>query len=222
MKSIKLINEEVTRMKSLFGYQRGKVVSEQNLIQELGIGSAIAQNQQKQAQVTPSIPTELKDINGVKAFQDWLDTNHKGWATGYGGGVLNKTGRGYGRMGPRTTKAWGQYKTEYLKSLQSPALDDKNNMTDVPPENGDNPVNNTTNNSNDENGDSSTNMTDVDNGNNNQTNSTTTVTAKTQPTQQAPEQPEPSPQPPTESGQPGEIRDGWQYDEKRQTWYKIQ
>jgi hypothetical protein len=100
-----------------------------------------------------SLPTELKDSEGVKKFQDWLDTNHKGWAWGYVGEVLNKTGRGYGRMGPRTCKAWSLYKDEYLKSLQTPALDDKNNMTDVPPENGDNPVNNTTNNSNDEDGD---------------------------------------------------------------------
>jgi hypothetical protein len=113
-----IINEEVLRMKSLFGYQRGKVVSEQNLISELGIGGTIMQNQQNQSQGTPSIPTELKDINGVKAFQDWLDINHKGWATGYNDGVLNKIGKGYGRMGPRTTKAWTSYKDEYLKSLQ--------------------------------------------------------------------------------------------------------
>jgi hypothetical protein len=61
-----------------------------------------------------SLPPELKDVEGVKSFQDWLDENHAGWATGYDNGVLNKTGKGYGRMGPRTCKAWPKYKNEYL------------------------------------------------------------------------------------------------------------
>lgn len=64
----------------------------------------------------PPIPSELKDSEGVKKFQDWLDQNKKGWATGYlnPDGVLNKRGRGYGRFGPRTRKAWGLHKNEYL------------------------------------------------------------------------------------------------------------
>jgi len=62
----------------------------------------------------PIIPQELSNSEGVKKFQDWLDQNKKGWATGYLDGVLNKQGRGYGRFGPRTQKAWNQYKTEYL------------------------------------------------------------------------------------------------------------
>jgi len=62
----------------------------------------------------PPIPTELKNIDGVKKFQDWLDTNKAGWATGYPNNILNKSGKGYGRMGPRTQKAWGLYKTEFL------------------------------------------------------------------------------------------------------------
>jgi len=63
---------------------------------------------------SPKIPTELKDIDGVKKFQDWLDKNKAGWATGFSGGVLNQAG-GYGRFGPRTTRAWNSYGQEYLK-----------------------------------------------------------------------------------------------------------
>lgn len=63
---------------------------------------------------SPKIPAELKDIDGVKKFQDWLDKNKAGWATGFSGGVLNQAG-GYGRFGPRTTKAWNSYGQEYLK-----------------------------------------------------------------------------------------------------------
>jgi hypothetical protein len=53
-----------------------------------------------------------KDIEG---FQDWLDENKPGWAWGYTGGVVNKS-PGYGRFGPRTTKAWKSYGEEYLKT----------------------------------------------------------------------------------------------------------
>ena len=59
-------------------------------------------------------PPELKNI---KAFQDWLDVNAKGWATGYNEGIINKgqNGAGYGKFGPRTQKAWTTYKDQYLK-----------------------------------------------------------------------------------------------------------
>ena len=227
MNSIKLINEEVSRMKSLFGYKRGKVVSEQEM-QEIGIGASAllaAKNASVSAkrQTPPPIPTELKDINGVKAFQDWLDKNHVGWATGYNGGMLNKVGKGYGRMGPRTTNSWSQYKDEYLKSLQTAAQDDKNSMTDITPENGNTAVNNSTNTSNNEDGDyNPTNKSNTNNGNDitdyepdNNTTAQQTTTQKT--TQQTTIQK--SPQPPTEPGEPGEERDGWTFDEKRQTWY---
>ena len=77
----------------------------------------LSNNKPKQS----TVATELKDVDGVKKFQDWLDQNKtdvqlgdgKGWATGYTGGALNK-GNGYGNFGPRTTKAWSQYKSEYL------------------------------------------------------------------------------------------------------------
>ena len=81
---------------------------------------------QKQQQ-TPTIPTELKDIEGVKKFQDWLDTNKAGWATGFTDGKLNH-GAGWGRFGPRTTKAWMALtpteKADYLTGEES--VDDVN------------------------------------------------------------------------------------------------
>lgn len=68
-----------------------------------------------------AIPSELADAVGVQKFQDWLDTNKKGWATGYPGGVLNKAG-GYGKFGPRTQKQWNDetVKAEYMKGSTPP------------------------------------------------------------------------------------------------------
>lgn len=62
-------------------------------------------------------PKELEDI---RAFQDWLDDHHsdeqegvgKGWATGFPGGKL-EGGSGYGTYGPRTNKAWEVYGNAY-------------------------------------------------------------------------------------------------------------
>ena len=181
MKLDNLVIEELSRMKSLFGYERGKVVSEQesgtpvidfnklpqkidnfwNSTNELvaaGFPNSVSFNdpnflkyydrgysnntgnyfwtkkktaptQNNVGQVnktvtktekTPStppcsLPPELKDAEGVKSFQDWLDTNKAGWATGYKEGILKQgaNGGGYGKFGPRTCKAW-KYKNEYL------------------------------------------------------------------------------------------------------------
>jgi hypothetical protein len=74
-------------------------------------------------QKTP-IPSELKNIEGVKLFQDWLDTNAKNWATGFTNGVLNK-GAGYGNFGFRTKKAWTLYGKEYLQSLNTSVKNEK-------------------------------------------------------------------------------------------------
>ena len=85
---------------------------------------------------TTTLPTELKD---VKDFQDWLDKNHPGWHDKYNtlGGIVNK---GYGRFGPRTTKAWATYKDEYLKKTPTVTptgnpdleVDDKDASLDQP------------------------------------------------------------------------------------------
>ena len=150
------------------------------------------QKQQKKPVTPPQIPTELKDINGVKAFQDWLDTNKKGWASGYANGILNKIGKGYGRMGPRTNKAWSipKIKDEYLnptdkvEPITSQEIKQINVDTEPKSDLGtQSPVTNTTT-----------------------TTSTETI----------------SQYPPSEPGQPGEYKDGWYYDEKSQQWYKPQ
>jgi hypothetical protein len=73
-------------------------------------------------QQAPAIPTELKDIEGVRKFQDWLDTNKAGWATGFPDGKLSHAG-GWGRFGPRTTKAWASYGPEYLKGGSTSAAE---------------------------------------------------------------------------------------------------
>jgi hypothetical protein len=80
-------------------------------------GQGSVKNKTTQKPATP-VPSQLKDTNGVKSFQDWLDKNASGWATGYKGGVIDqgKGGGGYGKFGPRTQKAWKQYKDQYLKS----------------------------------------------------------------------------------------------------------
>jgi hypothetical protein len=83
------------------------------------------------------IPSELKDIDGVKKFQDWLDIYHPGWHRKYG--VLNKNLlRGYGKYGPNTTRAWNNqsYKDEYLKTSNStatPSIDKPSNWKDLFP-----------------------------------------------------------------------------------------
>jgi hypothetical protein len=80
------------------------------------------------------IPSELKDIDGVKKFQDWLDINHPGWHMKYG--TLNKNLlRGYGKYGPNTTRAWNNqsYKDEYLKtsnSTSTPSSESSSNWMD--------------------------------------------------------------------------------------------
>lgn len=73
-------------------------------------------NQSTKKVYTPS--AQLRTPDEVKKFQDWLDTNAKGWATGYKDGIINKgqNGGGYGKFGPRTSKAWTTYGQQYLSS----------------------------------------------------------------------------------------------------------
>ena len=267
MKSDKLIQEELERMKSLFDYERGKVVSEQNqgagafalapnlqtpvaktpsgydlsktiqqylynpnakalvdctgyvqipkvapskevqddFMKKSGLNpkseenkkyycdadamkSYLAQQNKSTSKTTttapPPIPTELKDIEGVKKFQDWLDTNKKGWASGYTNGILNKLGKGYGRMGPRTSKAWGLYKDEYLNPSEKVEPITQQEVQTI-------------------NAGTQTNQGTA-------TNTTATDTSSNVI----------SPTPPDEPGQPGENRDGWSWDEKQQKWFK--
>jgi len=77
-----------------------------------------------------TIPTELKDTDGVKKFQTWLDSKHGGWHTKYG--TLNdNTLKGWGKYGPNTTKAWSQYKDEYLNGSTASGTETPNPSAEV-------------------------------------------------------------------------------------------
>ena len=65
-----------------------------------------------------SLPTGLTD---VKAFQTWLDKNKPGWHDKYNT-LGTDPAKGYGKFGPRTSKAWATYKDEYLKGTNTPTV----------------------------------------------------------------------------------------------------
>ena len=69
-----------------------------------------------------SIPKTLKanvgNKTGVQAFQDWLDINHKGWHKKYGT-LGSDAKKGYGKFGPNTSAAWGQFVKEYKEYLKT-------------------------------------------------------------------------------------------------------
>jgi hypothetical protein len=74
---------------------------------------------------TVEIPKELDgnsdgkgDSEGVKHFQNWLDTYYAGWAEGYKGGKVG-TAKGYGKFGPRTQREWNKHQTEYKDYLRT-------------------------------------------------------------------------------------------------------
>ena len=65
-----------------------------------------------------TVPAELKSVT---EFQDWLDKTHPGWHDQYK--TLGKDAtKGYGKFGPRTSKAWATYKDEYLKGGNTPTV----------------------------------------------------------------------------------------------------
>ena len=64
---------------------------------------------------------DLNSPDKVRAFQNWMDTNHPNWAyskkynRNYS--VKRRPNYGYGNLGPNTKKAWNnsEYKNAYLK-----------------------------------------------------------------------------------------------------------
>lgn len=62
----------------------------------------------------------------IHVFQDWLDTNKKGWANGYPNGILNKA-KGYGKFGPRTKAAWLKYGQEFINAQKKYKIDTNSN-----------------------------------------------------------------------------------------------
>jgi hypothetical protein len=63
------------------------------------------------------IPKELVDINGVKKFQEWLNTQDPTWVNGKP--LVFDPKRGYGRFGPLTSASWNKLKDVYLKEIGS-------------------------------------------------------------------------------------------------------
>jgi uncharacterized protein YukE len=63
------------------------------------------------------IPKELVDVNGVKKFQEWLNTQDPKWVNGKTLELDPK--RGYGRFGPLTSASWNKLKDIYLKEIGS-------------------------------------------------------------------------------------------------------
>jgi hypothetical protein len=63
------------------------------------------------------IPKVLVDVNGVKKFQEWLNTQDPTWVNGKTLELNPK--RGYGRFGPLTSASWNKLKDIYLKEIGS-------------------------------------------------------------------------------------------------------
>lgn len=55
----------------------------------------------------------------IKAFQDWMDKQGKGWISSNGKWVLLNKGGGYGSFGPATRQAWKVYGSQFLANPQS-------------------------------------------------------------------------------------------------------
>jgi len=67
----------------------------------------------------PIAPAELNTTAKIKAFQDWMDKEGKGWILKDGKwGFLNK-GAGYGNYGKSTDAVWKVYGKDNLKSLST-------------------------------------------------------------------------------------------------------
>ena len=78
-------------------------------------------------EITQTLPAELKDIKGVKEFQDWMNTNHPNWVRGNN---LSPNGKSYGNYGPSTTKAWEEHSMEYKRYLNGKKIENFGINTD--------------------------------------------------------------------------------------------
>ena len=77
-----------------------------------------------------SLQTQHFYVDGVKKFQTWLDSKHGGWHSKYGT-LNNDTLKGWGKYGPNTTKAWSQYKDEYLNGSAASGTETPNPSAEV-------------------------------------------------------------------------------------------
>lgn len=71
-------------------------------------------------EVISNIPKVLKDEDGIKKFQDWMDANHPNWVKKEDGtfGPLERA-KGYGNFGRNTEYAWKDYGEEYAQYLKN-------------------------------------------------------------------------------------------------------
>lgn len=96
----KEILSDIGKIKSLFEYKRGMVVSEQFIVE-------VANNN----------PPELATKRQVAQFQDWLDNTNPTW---YNGKKLSR-GSGWGIYGPYTKSNWDNetVRKTYLEDLEA-------------------------------------------------------------------------------------------------------
>lgn len=71
------------------------------------------------ATATYTAPSDLNDSTKIKAFQDWMDVQGKGWIQKDGKWVLLNKGAGYGNYRKSTDAVWKVYGKDYLKSLSN-------------------------------------------------------------------------------------------------------
>ena len=70
-----------------------------------------------------SAPAELNTTDKIKAFQDWMDKEGKGWIEKDGKWVLLNKGAGYGNYGKSTDAVWKVYGKQYLDAVKSGSSD---------------------------------------------------------------------------------------------------
>jgi len=85
--------------------------------QPAAVNPAVAKPAAAKQVVNPTPPRELGDVNGVKQFQKWLNTQDPTWVNGKPLELDPKCG--YGRFGPLTTASWNKLKDTYLKEIGS-------------------------------------------------------------------------------------------------------
>jgi hypothetical protein len=69
--------------------------------------------------VSYTAPAELNTTDKIKAFQDWMDKEGKGWINKDGKWVLLNKGAGYGTYGKNTDAVWKVYGKNYLESVKA-------------------------------------------------------------------------------------------------------
>jgi hypothetical protein len=109
--------ELTDHLKSIGVSLKHEVKNGQNMT-TIGGGGGVKKDGGGEGTPQTTMPSELKSVT---EFQDWLDKNKPGWHDKYN--TLGKNAaKGYGKFGPRTSKAWSTYKDEYLKGGNTPTV----------------------------------------------------------------------------------------------------